>query len=69
MPYGALALINEASGGNTSFFTISALRCMGEYIVGNHIDLDYFNCPGDCPAHLRLDAGPGIQMRRADLLG
>lgn len=53
----ALALINEASGGNTSFFTISALRCMGEYIVGNHIDLDYFNCPGDCPAHLRLDAG------------
>lgn len=53
----ALELISEASGGNTSFFTISTLRRMGDFAVGNHIDLDYFNCPGDCPAHLQLDAG------------
>lgn len=53
----SLSLINAASNGSASFFTISALRCMGEFIVGNHIDLDYFNCAGDCPAHLKLDAG------------
>ena len=67
----SLELISEASGGNTSFFTISALRRMGEFLIGSHINLDYFNCSGDCPAHLRADAPLiyrcGVLLRSEDV--
>lgn len=67
----ALELIGESSGGNASFFTISTLRRIGDFLVGSHIDLDYFNCAGDCPAHFRADANLiyrcGVLLRSEEL--
>lgn len=51
-----LELISEATGGRPSFFMMSALRNIGDFIISNHIYLDYFNCPDSSPAHLAIDA-------------
>ena len=62
----ALELICEASGGNVSFFTVSALRNVSDFIIGSHISLDYFNCAGNCPAHWDVD--PNLIYRCGELL-
>ncbi len=62
----SLELISEASGGNVSFFTMSALCNISDFITGSHISSDMFNCAGNCPAHWHVE--PNLIYRCGTLI-